>query len=126
MPVRVARDLERYQKSEPPVSWEAQEDGEEHTGTPFMFNQRGQRLNDDGWHWILKTITKRSGLQRPVSLHYLRHSISTHLLEDGLPLAQVPDFLGHKHLETTQVYTKVSAGQLKKLHCEPVSEEHLP
>ncbi|QHS58038.1 tyrosine-type recombinase/integrase [Chitinophaga agri] len=44
--------------------------------------------------------------------HYLRHSIATHLLQSGMSLEYVRDFLGHRHLEATQVYAKVGAHQL--------------
>ena len=50
-----------------------------------------------------------------VSLHHLRHSIATHLLENGLSVLFVRDFLGHKHLEATQIYAKVSNEQLNKI-----------
>ena len=50
-----------------------------------------------------------------VTFHGLRHAVATHLLERGLTLAQVSLFLGHRHPETTEVYTHVSAGMLGEL-----------
>ncbi|HSH64627.1 MAG TPA: tyrosine-type recombinase/integrase [Bacteroidia bacterium] len=54
-------------------------------------------------------------MEKEISLHHLRHSIATHLLENGLTIEFVRDFLGHTHLEATQLYAKVVPGQLKKL-----------
>ena len=47
--------------------------------------------------------------------HSLRHSIATHLLEQGVPVEQVREFLGHAHLETTEIYTRVNQKQLRAL-----------
>jgi integrase/recombinase XerD len=53
--------------------------------------------------------------QKEVSLHVLRHSIATHLIEEGLALEKVRDFLGHYHLETTEIYTHISQQQINSL-----------
>ena len=68
---------------------------------------------------ILKNLLKRIKIKQDrinkISIHSLRHSIATHLLENGMELEKVKDFLGHNQLETTQVYTHVSADQLKNV-----------
>jgi integrase/recombinase XerD len=43
--------------------------------------------------------------EKNVRLHVLRHSIATHLLQNGMPLEKISKFLGHNSLESTQVYT---------------------
>ena len=56
----------------------------------------------------LKYLVQLAGLPEQISLHHLRHSIATHLLESGLSIEQVRDFLGHRYLESTQIYTRIS------------------
>jgi len=81
----------------------------------FVLNRVGQRMKGDGYGRVLKELIERAGITREASLHHLRHSIATHLLESGLSLEEVRDFLGHACLETTQVYAKVNKKQLLEL-----------
>ncbi len=72
----------------------------------FLLNNQGNRMLD---YWKrLKYLVKLAGLPQQISLHHLRHSIATHLLESGLSIEQVRDFLGHRYLESTQIYTRIS------------------
>ena len=78
----------------------------------FMLNANGQRMRG-GSYWVyFKRILKRTKLPQNSSLHHLRHSIATHLLESGMSVEQVRDFLGHQCLESTQIYTHVNVQQL--------------
>jgi len=61
---------------------------------------------------ILKKILKRSQINKQITLHSLRHSIATHLLENGVKIEFVKDFLGHKYLDTTELYTRVNSSNL--------------
>jgi integrase/recombinase XerD len=81
----------------------------------FMFNSNKQRMKGDQYNKTLKQILQRTEITKETSLHHLRHSIATHLLENGLSIEFVRDFLGHTHLESTQIYAKVFNHQLKKL-----------
>lgn len=81
----------------------------------FMLNKTGNRMRGDSYNHILKSIIERTGISKQTSLHHLRHSIATHLLENKLSIEYVRDFLGHSHLETTQLYAKVSQYQLNFL-----------
>jgi len=62
----------------------------------------GQHLNSR-----LKTLMQKSGIIKQASLHSLRHSIATHLLQQGMELEYIGDFLGHKRLDSTQIYTHI-------------------
>jgi integrase/recombinase XerD len=102
---KVKKGLENYLENErPKISEQA-----------FVLNRIRQRMRGDGYNRILKEIIKRTEINPDTTLHHLRHSIATHLLENGLKIELVRDFLGHAHLETTQIYAKVKAHQLSKL-----------
>lgn len=101
-------------------NWRPQQVSHHTTGDhakAFMLNQRGRRMLRMTYWQDLRRMLRRSGqtdlLDRGVCPHVLRHSIATHLLADGMRLERVRDFLGHDHLETTQIYTRVQPEQLQ-------------
>lgn len=57
----------------------------------------------------------RSGIKKPVTLHWLRHSYATHLLDAGTDLRFIQELLGHKSSRTTEIYTHVSTRELKNI-----------
>lgn len=81
----------------------------------YMLNRTNRRMSGDSYNRALKKIIERTEINRETTLHHLRHSIATHLLENGLGIEFVRDFLGHSHLEATQIYAKVPQRLLKKL-----------
>jgi integrase/recombinase XerD len=82
----------------------------------FMLNSRGRRMRGEHFNSLLKAMLERAAIDKPdVSLHHLRHSIATHLLQGGMSLEYVRDFLGHRFLETTQIYARPKAKQLQLL-----------
>ena len=52
-------------------------------------------------------LVHQAGIDKSIGLHSLRHSIATHLLQSGMPLAQISRFLGHTSLDSTQIYTRL-------------------
>ena len=75
----------------------------------LFINYRGGRLLGMSFANRLKAIIKATGnndlQERNITLHSLRHSIATHLLEQGADIEQISKFLGHTSLESTQIYT---------------------
>lgn len=64
---------------------------------------------------IVKKAAELAGISKKVSCHSLRHSFATHLLEAGTSIRYIQELLGHKRLETTQIYTKVANNNLQKI-----------
>jgi integrase/recombinase XerD len=79
---------------------------------PFMVNERGNRMLGDSFDRLLKKVVQKTDIIKTVTPHVLRHSIATHLLDNGCNLEFVRDFLGHKYIDTTQIYTHIK-GRLK-------------
>ena len=111
MTERVARDLETYWLGER-CGYPAKKAQDEEA---FILNRTGGRMSGAGYNDLFKQLAGRAGIAGDITLHHLRHSIATHLLQSGMSLEYVRDFLGHYFLETTQLYARPSAEQLKLL-----------
>ena len=61
-------------------------------------------------------MAKRARFARPVNPHSVRHSFATHMLDHGCDLKSVQEMLGHKNLQTTEIYTHVSLERLKEVY----------
>jgi integrase/recombinase XerD len=85
------------------------------TQTALLLNHNGVRMKRYTALVRLQKIAKRANINQNITLHGLRHSIATHLIENGVKITQVQDFLGHKQLETTEIYTRISTYQLRKM-----------
>ncbi len=75
----------------------------------FFVTQSGKRLGGTMMLIRLKQLIQFTGnaelMQKDIHLHTLRHSIATHLLQNGMRLERIKDFLGHGSLDSTQIYT---------------------
>jgi len=76
---------------------------------------RSGRLTERSVQKAFAAALKKSGVKKCASCHSLRHSFATHLLEAGTNIRYIQELLGHARLETTQVYTKVAANNLKNI-----------
>jgi integrase/recombinase XerD len=74
----------------------------------LFLSMRDKRLCGNQVIARLQKLARAAGINKPVGLHTLRHSIATHLLQSGLTLEEVGRFLGHSSLESTQIYTHLA------------------
>jgi integrase/recombinase XerD len=82
----------------------------------FFVSQQGCRLTHIEPR--LKSMKQRANITKNVTLHGLRHSIATHLLQSGMDIEAIAKFLGHASLESTQIYTHILNAADKKIENE--------
>jgi integrase/recombinase XerD len=92
----LCRGLKNYLASENPYKW--------------LFNgkDKHESFSQRGVQWVVREATRKSSIQKQVTVHTLRHSYATHLLEEGLDIVSIKELLGHAHIETTMVYLHVA------------------
>lgn len=66
------------------------------------------RYSQRGVQWAVKEAKKAAGITKEMTVHTLRHTYATHLLEDGLDIISIKDLLGHECIDTTMVYLHVA------------------
>jgi integrase/recombinase XerD len=81
----------------------------------FEGHQPGHPYDERSLQYVLKQALKKTRIQKPVTLHWLRHSFATHLLENGTDLRYIQEILGHRSSKTTEIYTHVSNYSLQKI-----------
>jgi integrase/recombinase XerD len=100
----MAKGLKKYLAAENPHIW--------------LFN--GKEANGQysvrGLSWVLRENLKKTSISKQVSLHALRHSYATHLLEQGVNIVTLKELLGHADITTTMIYLHVAQCPLIKPH----------
>jgi integrase/recombinase XerD len=82
----------------------------------LFLNTRGAPLSRQSAYAVVDGAAERAGLPIPLGPHTLRHSFATHLLEGGADVRVVQELLGHASVETTQIYTRVTADTLRQVY----------
>ncbi|MGI8582720.1 MAG: tyrosine-type recombinase/integrase [Chitinophagaceae bacterium] len=91
MGIMLARGIRKYIDAEKPRTYLFEgNDGN-------VYSQRGAQ-------WAISQAVKKAGIVKEVSLHTLRHTYATHLLEQGVNILTIKELLGHAHINTTMVY----------------------
>jgi integrase/recombinase XerD len=116
---------ERYVPMSEQVKWDLQQYLDEsrsfiEENTPFnygptrslLLSRMGRRINDRTLVIRIRHLQQQTGdkklMGKSIALHTLRHSVATHLLENGMKLKQIALFLGHSSIESTQIYTHLN------------------
>jgi len=99
---RTAKLLKEYLAEYKPVQW-------------LFMGQKGGRYTVKSIQMIFHGAMERAGIKKHATVHTLRHSFATHLLENGVDLRYIQELLGHTNPKTTEIYTHVSRTSLQKI-----------
>jgi site-specific recombinase XerD len=100
----MGKGLKKYLQAEHPHLW------------LFNGHEPDGRYSVRGLSWVMRESLKKTTIRKEVTLHSLRHTYATHLLEEGLNIVTLKELLGHGHITTTMIYLHVAQCPLIKAH----------
>ena len=88
-----------------------------YNGTYYVFEGQfaGEPYSTRSAQSVMQEAIKKSGLEKKASVHTLRHSFATHLLESGTDIRYIQQFLGHSSIKTTTIYTHLTKSAVDKI-----------
>jgi site-specific recombinase XerD len=81
----------------------------------FEGQHQGEPYSTRSLQQIMRRAVKASGIQKHVTVHTLRHSFATHLLESGTDIRYIQGLLGHKSISTTTIYTHLTEQKVRNI-----------
>ena len=81
----------------------------------FPGQYKGEALSASTVQAVMKNAVQKVGLENRATVHTLRHSFATHLLENGTDIRYIQELLGHKSIKTTMIYTHINPKATKKI-----------
>ena len=84
-------------------------------GWLFPGARPGRHLHERSVQKVFQRAHEKAGIEKSVSMHSLRHSFATHLLEAGTDLRYIQELLGHQSPKTTQIYTHVTNRDIARI-----------
>lgn len=100
---KIVEMLREYYKTYKPATW------------LFEGQTMNEKYDERSLASVLKRALEKTNISKPVTLHWLRHSYATHLLENGTDLRYIQELLGHKSSKTTEIYTHVSTKNIQNI-----------
>lgn len=82
----------------------------------LILNKNGVKITPRGVAKIIDGMIENTSIKLKISPHTLRHTFATHLLDNGCDIRSVQEMLGHKNINSTQVYTHVTSERLKEVY----------
>lgn len=82
----------------------------------LFINHFGDMLHEEGIENVLKDLIKKIAFKHKISIHSLRHTFATHLLNNGADIRTVQELLGHESLATTEIYTHVTNERIREVY----------
>ena len=114
---------QRYVPLLPDLTHELRTYLRDRTTGPLFASTRHTQYSPRRIQQLVQETAALAGITKRVHPHLLRHSVATTLLERGMPLEQIQQFLGHAKLETTQVYAASTTAMIKESYQKALDGE---